>query len=191
MKNIPTLAALLFAAMTIGCSSDDDNTTYVPQVFEEENTHDLLYSGDIFNAPISSAGENVIETGFEFKPKHNGTISKLTVKLAAPDPTTTVTLWDHETREILRTQTVNVSAASTLMEIDITPLAVEKDHLYTVSVETNALFSRTLKTGTIPPIEVGSITVTRMVNTDDEFSYPVDSYGVLFGDVGFKFKRSE
>lgn len=65
-----------------------------------------------------------------FPPNVNGKIKAITAKIPDISNTLRVTIWDYDTKTVLRTEIVNVSVANTLVTKAITELALVKDKKY-------------------------------------------------------------
>ncbi|MBC8643664.1 DUF4082 domain-containing protein [Flavobacterium lindanitolerans] len=106
-----------------------------------------------------------------------------------------VTIWDYTTKEVLKTETVNVATANTLVTHPITDLALEKDKKYMITMNSNDWYKRSKadNTNATYPITAGNIKFLeyRWVNGATQV-YPTNvSLNYNGGDLSFDFKRTE
>ena len=190
MKTIKILSGILLVIMTISCSSDDSKPSYpvenpLESFYQQTN---LLDTGTRLNA-----GSNVF--GLVFSPNVKGVMKGITVKLPEANPTLKVTIWDFTTREVLKTETINVSSPITLISHPISGLELEKDKKYMITMVSDDWYFRgRLDESDIEyPITTGNIKILEF-----RWGYP-DGQGFpiylptfyVRGDLSFDVKRTE
>ena len=195
MKNYFTQAiVLLVATITlVSCSKDDDGPT-----FNEEN----FFNGFLTNSGFSAVTDATInggsyEFGTEFTPLVKGKITSLKVKLPAINNALRVTIWDKSTATatVIRTETVNLTAADTEQGFDIPDLEVSANHLYAITMNSDDWYNhrRTGNTDAIYPITSGNIRIDsyKWIGGTGQ-TYPTNSaFSYYAGDVSFNFLQIE
>lgn len=191
MRTLKLLIAFLAtASFTIACSKDNETNT----VYPEENPFQLFLTNSGINSTNNqlNAGQ-YYEAGLRFKPTVNGTINKIFVKLPDVQTNLRVTIWDAETQNILRTETIETVTAETETSKTITPLALVKNKEYTISFNTNDWYQRNNTDSSIPyPVTAGNITITGFLSgMGTSQTYPPDSHpAAIAGDLSFAFQRT-
>jgi hypothetical protein len=195
MKNHFTQAiVLLVAAITlVSCSKDDDGPT-----FNEEN----FFNGFLINSGFSAITDANInggsyEFGTEFTPLVKGKITSLKVKLPATNTTLRVTIWDKSTTTatVIRTETVNVTAADTEQGFDIPDLELTANHQYAITMNSDDWYNhrRTGNTDVTYPITSGNIRIDsyKWIGGTTQ-TYPTNiALSYYAGDVSFNFLQIE
>ncbi len=134
IKSIFAICSLVIFTMT-GCSknNDDSPNPVTGAKAAESPVASLLATSGYKVSELDFTPEKGGEFGFLFSPNVNGKISQLGCKM----PETgvyTVTLWDDNTSKIIRQKTIEQTAPSVAVLVDIEALAVIKDKRYVVSV---------------------------------------------------------
>jgi len=176
---------IAFAAMTIACSKDDAPTA---PAFTEQNTYQLMLDKQNFNSITPSFGATELEAGIMFKPLAKGKITKFIVKLPAANANLAVNVWDITNGNLIKTEVVNVDVASTEKTFAITPIALEKDVQYAITMRTYDTYeSKRVGTDPLPfPFNCGSIQVTGFA-LSQAHQFPGAFGNTYYGNVGFKF----
>jgi hypothetical protein len=199
MKNLKSIA-LLFIIMLVSCTKKD-NPTAIPASannFPEENPLSGYLNATGFNEKTDAiqVTTGALECGYGFKPKFKGKINAFVVKIPLENTTLKVTLWDIATQTAIKTETINATAATEVVKI-ITPIELQKDKEYGISINTTTFYNheRTNGTAATYPVAAGNLEITRFANlltalntstlptTEDKSYYA--------GDVSFKFQRTE
>lgn len=198
MKTFKTFFAVLtLVILEISCSSDDQAK---PITYEEENPLDVYMSLSGFNQKTRIVKDASVfsEAGFKFKPAVTGKINSFIVKIPDTNSGLRVTLWDAETKTILRSETINVQTENVSVEKTIVPIALIKDHEYIISLLSGDWFSREKAEGlaaTNYPIVAGNITITgfgHISTKGTEYLFPATFRDTFyFGDATFKFQQTE
>jgi hypothetical protein len=186
---------IFFLAVTSLTACKKDKTTD-PVVYAEENpipgflaTTGFDQKSEVSNYP------SPFEEGFSFKATTKGKINALVIKLPVANSSLRITIWDNTSKAILRTENVNISTANTETAIVINPFNIEKDKAYFISMNTKNDYVRTRTNGTpiTYPIVSGNISilgVAFVLTPNQEFPTDLSQYA-YYGDIGFKFQRTE
>lgn len=193
MKNHFTKAiVILITAITlVSCSKDDDGPT-----FNEEN----FMNGFLTNSGFSASTTNYInagsyEFGLEFTPLVKGKITSLKVKLPAVNNALRITIWDKVTTTVIRTETVNVTAANTEQSFDVSDLELTANHQYAITMNSDDWYDhrRTGETEVTYPITSGNLRIDNYKwSSGTTQIYPTNiSLTYYAGDVSFNFIQVE
>lgn len=191
MKTFKTIIALLIiVSSTISCSSDDDNKS-----FKTENPLEAYYTKAGFTKVANFINSGDYEFGLVFTPTVKGNMKAITLKLPAANPTVRVTVWDYETKVVLRTENLNVAIADLQVTKEISALALEKDKKYLITMNSNDWYkkSKADDTDAVYPIVAGNITFNEYRwkgGTTQTFPTNV-SLNYNGGDLSFIFQRTE
>lgn len=200
MKKLNQLLALTFLVATVfGCSGDDDNPIAVPPVlFQEENPLQGYITTTGYNTIYTYTDDNnYYEMGYTFTPLVKGKINAIVITVPVAVHDIRVTIWDVATATAIRTETVDILNAATRNTIAITPLNLEKDKLYGISMNTRDYYFRTdseLPEGYSDPIIVGNISFRGpfiymgSTTENQDFSQIVNG---SFGDCSMNFQQTE
>lgn len=194
MKNTITLLFLL-SLLCAGCSSSDNPDSQT--TFPEENPLALFLQLSGFDADQTTFVDdnNAYEVGFKFVPSVNGNINAVTVRIPKVQSSLRVTIWDSETELPLLTEFVNATQANQFITKDITPLALEQGHVYSITINTHDYYMRHKATWnpTDYPIACGNIEILGVhseIMPDHLFPYFGVSNGYS-GDCSFIFQQTE
>ena len=197
MKTIQkTIAILSIIILIFSCSKDDEPTpTPIAVVYPEENPLPIFLTTTGFNQQIlegtSSANS---ESGFSFRPMVKGKINALVIKSHRIN-IIRVTIWNKLTETVLRTELVDVSAANTEIIKIITPLELEINKEYVITMN-NKYWSDRSRTdsGVITyPITAGNISITGSRIIVDGLNQTFPSQALLTsykGDCSFIFQQT-
>ncbi|MEZ0006092.1 hypothetical protein ABH942_001455 [Flavobacterium sp. 28YEA47A] len=190
MKTIKILSGVLLAIMAISCSSDDSKPSY-----PVENPLESYYTQAGFTTTDNFINSGSYEFGLAFSPNVKGVMKAITVKLPDANPALKVTIWDYTTKEVLKTETVNVASANTLVSHPITDFVLEKDKKYMITMNSNDWYKRHKadNTNATYPITAGNIKFLeyRWVGGATQ-TFPTNvSLDYNGGDLSFDFKRTE
>lgn len=192
MRTFKTLfTILLTAVLAVSCSSDDDNT---PK-FKTENPLAAYYTQTGFTTSTNFINSGDYEFGLVFTPTVKGKITAITIKLPATNPNLRVTIWDYDTKTVLRSETLNVATADVEVKKEISELALEKDKKYLISMNSNDWYkkSKADNSATTYPVVAGNITFNEyrwLSGTAQTFPTTVaTTYNA--GDLSFDFQQTE
>lgn len=189
MKNHFTKTILVLLAITVSSCSKDDGPNY-----SEENFLSGFLTNSGFSAvTYSSVNSGDYEFGLEFTPLVKGKITSLKVKLPASNSALRVTIWDKSTATatVLRTETINVTAADTEQGFDIPDLELTANHQYAITMNSNDWYNhrRTGNTDVTYPITSGNIRIDnyKWISGTTQ-TYPTNIAPSYYaGDVSFNF----
>ncbi|PIF45560.1 hypothetical protein CLU96_2569 [Chryseobacterium sp. 52] len=154
------LLLTLFAVFSIAsCSKDDDEPVPTPIVYAVENPLDKYHENAGFTATTNFINAGDYEFGLAFSPNVKGRISAINVKLPEVNANLKVTIWDYTTKEIVRTEIVNVSSSNTMISKNIAEIMLEKDRKYLITMNSNDWYKKNKpdNTNTVYPITAGNI----------------------------------
>lgn len=197
MKTFKTIFVLLtFSFLVISCSSDNNEPEAV--VYNEENPFEIYMAYSGFSGSTGNVvNSGIYEFGFSFKPTVTGKINSLIVKLPTTNDALRVTLWDVETKKVIKSEMIKVPTAYVTVEKSIASIALTKDKEYFISINSDDWFSRNKKDGSAAPYPIiaGNITITGFAyvsSTATETIFPTNIRDKFyFGDVTFKFQQTE
>lgn len=192
MKTSKTIFAILSIALfTISCSSDDDNS---PK-FKTENPLASYYIQTGFTTSSNFIDSGDYEFGLVFTPTVKGKINAITLKLPATNPNLRVTIWDYDTKTVLRSETLNVATADVEVKKVISEMALEKDKKYLISMNSNDWYKKSKADNekATYPVVVGNIVINEyrwLSGTAQTFPTTIaTTYNA--GDLSFDFQQTE
>ena len=123
---------ILFLCLTLAVSNfrKDDEEPTAPIIYPEESPLSAYITNTGFSETSNFINSGDYEFGLVFSPNVNGKIKAITTKISDISNALRVTIWDYDTKTVLRTEIVNVSAANTLVTKAITELALVKNKKY-------------------------------------------------------------
>ncbi|NGF57532.1 DUF4082 domain-containing protein, partial [Parapedobacter sp. SGR-10] len=137
-----------------------------------------------------------VEQGLKFKPKVKGKINAVTLKIPDNESNVRVTIWNADTKAVIRTITVQSVIAHTEARHDIDPLDIVPTETYIISFNGNDTYSRH-RTGFSEasyPIDAGNISVLSAHYIGGQTqAFPTITMlnNVYWGDVSFVFQQTE
>ncbi|WDO14132.1 DUF4082 domain-containing protein [Flavobacterium sp. WW92] len=190
MKTIKILSGALLAIFAISCSSDDSGPSYAV-----ENPLESYHQQAGFTTTSNFINAGSYEFGLAFSPNVKGVIKAITLKLPEANPEVRVTIWDYDTKAVLRSENMNVATADVLVTKTISDLALEKDKKYLITMNSNDWYKRSKadNTNATYPITAGNIKFLeyRWVSGATQ-TYPTNvSLNYNGGDLSFDFKQTE
>ncbi len=198
-SNCTVKMIMLFFALSllnISCRKDDPEPQ--PIVYPEENFLNGYLSSSGFSQKVTNfVNTGNYEFGVSFTPTVKGKINSLKVKLPDANANLRVTVWDFTTKTVLATEIVNVASANTEVTKTITPLMLEKDKKYFISMNSGDWYDRTKTDNSIAiyPITSGNITINSyqwISSTTAETKFPTSISSYYYaGDLSFNFQRIE
>jgi hypothetical protein len=191
MKNhfTKTIVAIATTLILFSCSKDDDRPNY-----SEENFMTGFLTSSGFSASTdASINGGSYEFGTEFTPLVKGKITSLKVKPPATNGALRITIWDKSTATatVIRSETVNVTAANTEQGFDIVDLELTANHQYAITMNSDDWYNhrRTGNTDVTYPITSGNIRIDnyKWIGGTTQ-SYPTNiALSYYAGDVSFNF----
>lgn len=180
--------------MITNCRKDDDEVVPAPIVYAEESPLATYITNSGFNSTANNVNFGSYEFGLVFSPNVNGKIKALMAQIPDVNAGLRITIWDFDTQTILRTETINVTAANTVITKSITELALVKDKKYLISMNSNDWYNRTKFGGgsTTYPITAGNIKFTGYLwKSGTTQTFPTNSDESYYaGDVNFTFQQT-
>ena len=192
VKNYYRIFLFLFLTLAVSnCRKDDDPA---PIIYPDENPLAAYITNTGFSSTANFINAGDYEFGLVFSPNVNGKIKAITAQLPDTNASLRVTIWDYDTQAVLRTETINVSAANTAISKTISELALVKDKKYLITMNSNDWYNRTKPLGgsATYPITAGNIKYTAFLwKSGSSQSFPTildDSY--YAGDLSFIFQQT-
>ena len=184
------LSLLLLAALAFtGCKKDKPE-----QSGPEENPLSLYLQNSGFDQKTTNfinAGD--YEFGFKFTPKVKGKITAITFKIPDNAENTRVTIWNAETKTVLRTVVIPSVSKDVEVRQDIDPMTVLPSETYLLTYNGNDWYKRHRidNTNATPPINAGSIFIMGYHWQGGKAqNFPVNiSYDYYGGDLSFVFRN--
>lgn len=193
MKSLKTIIALLSIVLTISCSKDDDKD--IAPEFKTENPLEAYHLEAGFTKVANFINAGDYEFGLVFTPAVKGNMKAITLKLPAVNSSVRVTIWDYDSRAVLRSETLNVATADLLVKKEITILPLEKDKKYVITMNSNDWYKKSKPDDAAAayPIVAGNITFHQYLwlsGTSQAFPTNV-SQNYNGGDLSFDFQETE
>lgn len=192
LKNLYVI--LVFAAVfsIASCSSDDDPIVQ-PVTYALENPLGKYHETAGFTTTTNFINSGSYEFGLAFSPNVKGKITGITIKLPDANPDLRVTIWDYTTKTVVRTETINVTAANTLITKEISELALEKDKKYMITMNSNDWYKRSKpdNSNAAYPITAGNIKFLEYKwGSGTSQTFPANtSLDYNGGDLSFNFQQ--
>ena len=192
MNTLKTIVSLFaIAVFTISCSSDDDKA---PK-FKTENPLEAYYTQTGFTNSSNFIDVGDYEFGLVFTPLVKGKIKAITLKLPVVNPSVRVTIWDFESKAVLRSETLNITAANVQVSKEIGELALNKDQKYMITMNSNDWYKKFKADNSEAayPITAGNIRFEEyrwLEGTAQTFPTKI-SANYNAGDMSFDFQQTE
>ncbi len=178
----------LFLGLLLNACKKDDSVAVKPS----ENPVASLLKDATWTVSALSTGK--FEVGYIFSASTNGKITQLASQMVDPG-TYTVSIWDANTKALLRQKSVEQSSPNKFSAASVDELIIEKDKKYVVSINTtigtvakayNKLNKTTGSPTTIFPITSGSIVIQKSVYASSAVSvFPAVDYSTFNAFYGF------
>lgn len=195
-KSILLLVAVLAFS---SCSKDNEpkvETSYV-NPYPVENFLNSYLEATGFN----QKSENQISTfgyynyGTVFKPKVNGTINSVYLKLPQSDGDVVIRIWKVSTQALLKSFSVIVATNNLGVTIDTNKFPLLKDEEYVISMKVNSWFDRKKTNDTYIsfPVDINNIKITGYIQQSQEtfpYLYKTETR-VYNGDLSFNFQQTD
>lgn len=196
MKTFLLSTAIL--ALTLTSCRKDDDTPATPIVYPEESYLSNYISSSGFGQKTANyVNSGNYEFGVAFTPTVKGNLKAISVKIPDANSSLRVTIWDYNTKTVLRSEIINVTAANTVTTKSITPVALSKDTKYFISMNSGDWFNRTKtdNTATTYPITSGHITINEYAwisSLTTETKFPTNKDLTYYaGDLDFTFQQAD
>ncbi|MEZ5008925.1 MAG: hypothetical protein R2728_10330 [Chitinophagales bacterium] len=185
-----TKIALLLCLPIAMTNCGDDTVTFL----EENPLAGYLEVSGFDEAVDTFYNSSNYEFGYFFTPTVNGQINAIVARLPEANPTLRVTIWDFDSKTVLKTVTVNVETANTTVTEAITPLVLEMDKNYQITMNSNDWYNRKRTDGSdvTYPITVDNIIIngyswitgsTQTFPTNTETDYYAGDASFIFQEI--------
>lgn len=194
VKNYFQFILFLFLTLAVTNCGRDDDPLPLPIVYPDENPLSAYITNTGFSTTSNFINAGDYEFGLVFSPNVNGKMKAITAQIPDTNASMRVTIWDYDTQAVIRTETINVSAANTAITKVISELALVKDKKYLISMNSNDWYNRTKPLGgsATYPITAGNIKYTEYLwKSGAAQTFPTivdDSY--YAGDLSFIFQQT-
>ena len=179
------LAVITF--LVFSCSKDD------PAAPLQNPLSGYLTASGFNQLTVNNINNGDYEFGYSFIPSVNGKITALVAKLPDVRSGMRVTIWDKTTATVLRTETIDVSAANVEVIKEINSLDLTKDKEYFITMNSNDWYQHKKTDNSIAtyPFIVEDIKITSYGFSDGTTqtmpTSPTSTY--YAGDCSFKFQK--
>jgi hypothetical protein len=192
MKNL-ILSLIAISVITVQCRKDDDSPE--PVVYPEENPLALYHTNAGFTASSNFINAGDYEFGLVFSPNVKGKINSIVLQLPDVNQSVRVTLWDYDTKTVLKSEIVSVSTANTVVTKTIASVILEKDKKYLISMNSNDWYKRNKPDNgnAVYPVSAGNIKFWeyRWVSGVNQVFPTNVSLNYNGGDLSFNFQQTE
>lgn len=186
MKKLTLNIFILVSALILTYCSDDKKE------FKEENPLEAYLTTADFTEVYSFTNQPNQEFGLRFTPLVDGQIREVVVKLPDEQIDLRVTIWDAETKTVLRTEIIPEVLSDKETSITISRVSLKKNHEYMISFNTdNYYFHKRPDDESITyPVNAGNISITGYgYSTTTDQVYPEEFYDHFYaGDLSFVFR---
>lgn len=197
MKKI-FLALSLFVIVFTSCKKDKTPDVIV---YAEENPLPGFLAATGFGQ-ITTAYSNIsyYEQGFTFKPTVKGKINAIVLNIPGSNSALRVTIWKTSTKTPIRIENINYHIAYREISFPIAELVLQMDTTYTISFNSNHFFERYKSNSgaAVFPVKSDNITIENRntnsaANPTPQPTFPnaITDYRFYYGDLSFKFQRTE
>ena len=193
MKTIKTTITILaMAIFSISCSKDDEGTTAV--VIPEQNPLvGYLAATGFDQVSTNRINSGDYEFGYSFTPLVNGTMTAIVAKIPDIRIGMRITIWDKVAGTVLRTESIDMTAAGVEVTKGINALNLIKDKEYFITFNSNDWYDHKKTDGSSVtyPFTVGDIKITGYAYaTGTAQTFPTSAQTTYYaGDVSFKFQK--
>lgn len=184
----------LFAVVTlIGCKKDDDTPA---KAYPEENPLTAYLQNSGFNQKVDALIDaSTYEFGYKFKPKVKGKINAVTFKIPDNATNVRVTIWNADSKTVLRTIVIPTVVKDTELTQSIDALSLDTSVNYCISYNGNDWYYRTRTNGsaTTYPIEAGNLLITgyQYGSTLSQIFPNSSSISYYAGDLSIVFQQTD
>lgn len=196
MKTLKTIIAItILSLFTVSCDKDDDDNADTTPKFATENPLAAYYTQTGFTTSTNFINSGDYEFGLVFTPVVKGNIKAITLKLPAANPAVRVTIWDYDSKAVLRSETLNVATADAQVTKEIGAFALQKDKKYMITMNSNDWYKKAKadNTNVTYPITAGNIKFEeyRWVSGTAQVFPTTVSANYNAGDLSFDFQQTE
>ena len=187
MNHIKAILLVILTGMATSCSKDNDDKPVT------ENTYQLLIDKADFDTREIKNNPNELELGYEFRPLTSGKITALVAKLPVAKSGLVVNIWDRSNYTIVRTETFDVLDTDIETVFNIPAFPVQKNHVYAIAMQAKDYYINKYVTNTPRtfPYNCGNIEILGFGAHAPGIYPDVNGINIFFGDIGFKFIKTE
>ena len=187
------LFLLIMSLSTTSCRKSEDQEAPIVKVYPEENPLAAFYTASGLTKIYEELGVDHYESGLKFSTAVKGKINAITLRLPEATNNVRVTIWDNDTKAVIRTITIDVPTAGILSTKTIEPIYLEKSKEYTISMNTISwyLHKKPDNSEVTFPLTAGNIKflgMTRLYGTNQIFPATLITYSTL-GEVSMIFQQ--
>lgn len=186
--------SVISTMFVVSCRSDDDDkkVTYL------EESH--ILNGFLNNSGFNQTSANFVnsgnyEFGLAFTPKVKGKINSFTVKIPDANSNLRITVWNYETKEVIKSEVLNVTASGAVVTKSVTGIELQKGIKYLLTMNSADWYkaAKTDNSKIVYPLTIGNIEFNDYLwgtSTVSEFKFPGNiSKDYYAGDVDFTFQQ--
>jgi len=186
--NLTFVGALLATVIISSCSDDDRKPA--------EKTFLAEYLKQSGLSPKDTVSDwETFECGLFFKVLVPGTIEKIRVRIPDDETDLRVTIWDAEAVTILKTIIIPSVEAHKITNHTIEPLALETDHTYGITMNTNDWYRYEREDGSVVsyPVVSDNIRISTYLYEEGTGQFMPIAVGTTFyaGDLSFVFEEEK
>lgn len=194
---LPRLLFISLLSLTLlptSCRKDDEEDVVpLAKVYAEENPLAAFYVASGMTKIIDKVNSGYYESAIVFSPNVKGKINAVTLKIPDVATNTRVTIWDYDSKAVLRTILIDVTSSHTTFTKAIEPLNLEKDKQYMISMNTNDWFQNKKPDGSYAdyPVVAGNIKFLgcKWSGGSAQVFPTVNALNFNAGDVSFVFQQ--
>jgi hypothetical protein len=134
--------------------------------------------------PLRQQGVPTDEIGFTFRPRVNGTITAVSIKVPNVASDVPVTLWDGTTKSQIKTVLISTSASDVTATVSVTPISLIAGNTYVISMNTNNSYDyQNADAGTSYPVSVCNIDI---LNCCYNYGFGTSFPGTIYANTKFR-----
>jgi len=198
LKSVCVIFSVVSAFFITSCSNNDDDVPVnepAPIVYPQENPLDKYYENTGFSTTTNYTASPTSEFGLAFSANVKGKINAVLVKIPAVKSNLRVTIWDYDTKAVLRTEVVNVTTANNIITKNISELILEKDKKYMITMNSGDWYKRTKpdNSNATYPVTAGNIKFWeyRWVGSASQIFPTNIDLKYNGGDLSFSFQQTD
>ena len=200
MKKLQNIIAVtLVTIFALSCSKNDEvpitPAVVNPIIYNEENPFNAFIATMSNSGQVSNSIYGEVQWGYIFKCTERGKINSLMIKIPVINNALKVYMWDKATLALIKTEIVNVSAANVNIIKIVTPILLEKNKEYVITIFSDDYIVHSSPSGAVSyPVVAGTIQILGTLSGVDG-ACPTGigngSSNSYRGDVSFNFQRTE
>ena len=184
----------IFAISSCSKDDDDDDTKQEQEnVYNEEDPLDKFYELSGFTVTSNFVNSGSYEFGLAFTPLVKGKIKALKLKLPAVNNNVRVTIWDYDSKSVIRTEVMGTTVANQQAIKTIPELILEKNKKYLITMNSDDWYRRIRSDNANAnyPITAGNIQFHeyRWLSGAAQVFPTIVSQNYNAGDITFSFQQ--